>query len=70
MIGVKTIPITTATPHDSPLWRRGCSTTAFEHGREYEFIDQDPRDALSGYLVYRADFNGSEVLPVVTDGAN
>jgi len=46
MIGVKQYD-NNSDAHDSPLWRRGCSTTAFEHGREYEFIDQDPRDALS-----------------------
>ena len=41
-----------------------------EHGREYEFFNHDARDIVSGYLIYRADFNGSEVLPVVTDGKN
>jgi hypothetical protein len=41
-----------------------------EHGREYEFFNHDAGDIVSGYLIYRADFNGSEVLPVVTDGKN
>ena len=39
-----------------------------EHGNEYGFYNEGPRDIPSGYLVYRADFNGSDVLPVVTDG--
>ena len=44
--------------------------TIGEHGREYEFFNHDAGDIVSGYLIYRADFNGSEVLPVVTDGKN
>ncbi len=41
-----------------------------EHGREYEFITYDPGDTRTGYFIYRADINGSEALPVVTDGQN
>jgi len=41
-----------------------------EHGREYEFINYDPRDPRTGYFIYRADINGSDALPVVTDGQN
>jgi len=41
-----------------------------EHGREYEFINYDPHDTRTGYFIYRADINGSDALPVVTDGRN
>lgn len=34
---------------------------------EYELLPSNPRDA-SGYDVYRADINGSEAVPAVTDG--
>jgi hypothetical protein len=40
------------------------------HGNEYGFFKDGPREVLSGYLIYRADINGSDVLPVVTDGKN
>jgi hypothetical protein len=42
--------------------------TIGEHGREYGFINYDPRDTRTGYLLYRADIDGADALPVVTDG--
>ena len=42
--------------------------TIGEHGREYGFINYDPCDTRTGYLIYRADIDGSDALPVVTDG--
>ena len=39
-----------------------------EHGREYAFIARDPSDAGTGYLIFRADIDNSEILPIVTDG--
>jgi hypothetical protein len=41
-----------------------------EHGREYEFVRYEPPDTRTGYFIYRADINGSDALPVVTDGQN
>ena len=41
-----------------------------EHGREYGFVRYEPRETRTGYLIYRADINGSDALPVVTDGKN
>ena len=38
------------------------------HGRTYTELAHDPRDTRTGYHVYRADINGSEVVPVVQDG--
>lgn len=37
-------------------------------GRVYEMQWNKPHDIRSGYHVYRADVNGSEAVPVVTDG--
>jgi hypothetical protein len=39
-----------------------------EHGREYEFVRYDPLDTRTGYFIYRADIDGSEAVPVVTNG--
>jgi hypothetical protein len=38
-----------------------------EHGREYEFINYDPRDTRTGYFIYRADINDTDALPAVTE---
>lgn len=37
-----------------------------EYGRTYEEVSRLSSD--TGYIVYRADIEGGEVLPVVTDG--
>jgi hypothetical protein len=39
-----------------------------EHGRTYTERPSAPRDTSTGYHVYRADINGSEAVPVATDG--
>ena len=44
--------------------------TIGEHGREYGFVNCDPRETRTGYLIYRADIDGSDAVPVVTDGQN
>ena len=41
-----------------------------EHGCEYEFISYDPSDTRTGCLIYRADIDGSEALPVVVEERN
>lgn len=37
-------------------------------GREYTLIGHNPRTTATGYLVYRADVNGSEAVPIAQDG--
>ncbi len=39
-----------------------------EHGRTYTEHSSRPSDTRSGYHVYRADINGSDVVDVVRDG--
>jgi hypothetical protein len=39
-----------------------------EHGRTYVEHNSAPRDTRTGYHVYRADINGSEVVGVARDG--
>lgn len=39
-----------------------------EHDRSYTELRTAPRDTRTGYMVYRADVNGSEAVPVVRDG--
>ncbi len=39
-----------------------------EYGRRYELLTYDPRTTETGYHVYRADVDGSEAVPVITDG--
>lgn len=39
-----------------------------EFGREYREHSGSPSSTVTGYLVYRADINGSEAVPVVQDG--
>jgi hypothetical protein len=41
-----------------------------EHGRSYEFVAYYPPDSSTGYIIYRADVDGSDCLPVVIDGKN
>ena len=39
-----------------------------EYDREYEEVTRRELGGHTGYLVYRADINGSDAIPVVTDG--
>ena len=38
------------------------------HDRTYSELHAPPSDGRTGYLVYRADIDGSEVVPLVHDG--
>ena len=38
------------------------------HDRTYSDLHARPSDGRTGYLVYRADIDGSEVVPLVHDG--
>ena len=38
------------------------------HDRTYSELHARPSDGRTGYLVYRADIDGSEVVPLVHDG--
>jgi hypothetical protein len=52
-----------ATPLDAARWLDG---TLGEHGRTYEDVYR--LDGRAGYLVYRADVDGSDAVGPVLDG--
>ena len=54
------------TPQDAARWLD--ETVVKDFGRSYECHSRAPDSNTMGYLVYRADINGSDAVPVVQDG--
>lgn len=53
----------------TPLeYARALDESLGEHGRIYEMQSSADNGSTTGYHVYRADINGSDAVPVVTDG--